>query len=650
MRMLQTRFSGQRLVPLGLSLLLAASCSSGGGKSSGGDDGQGGGGGSGGKNGGSGGNKGGNGGATGGGTAGGSGGAAGGNPGGSGGVVEAPADANTCGPLGAAPVRRMNRWEYGATVRELFPKSLKQSDPTAWRYDDHQLAFKRATDTAASNIHLIGNMLPDPSRHGFENRTDNLNPSGLLLETYDDFAIQIAEQAMRDGADQFLPCTEKTLECGKKFIESFGKKAFRRPLTDEEKTRFNTLFEAELKDGGSFDAATLLTLQVFLQSPQFLYRIELGDPATAKGGAVHLTPYETASRLSYLLWFTMPDDKLFEAAEKNELRTPDQLEAQARRMIADPRFKFAGTEFFRQWGDFERVFAESYRLKPGFNQGQADHQVAIFYVLAVRAEAERFVEWLMTEGGASTKDLLTSRTTFANNYLTDLYSGKAPLMSVAPTTAVKGTVNATQRSGYLTRAHFNWVYSHFEGSVPPIRGHFIMERVLCDSLGLPPADALSQQTPAPAGPTTRQLFEAKVKARTDCPACHARLDGIGFTLENYNNFGGYRTTDNGGNVDASGKLIGTDVDGPVKDAVELSDKLGQSATVRQCMMRFWYEQAIGRDAQGALFKGREEDGVDACRLKALDEVLLKKNGDMREALVAHIRSGDFVWRPDVAAR
>jgi hypothetical protein len=566
-----------------------------------------------------------------------------------GGIVMAPPEVGACGPLAPAPVRRLNRWEYGGSIRALFPKSFPaNAEINGWRYDDHQLAFKRPANAEASNLHIVNDMYKDPATHGFENRARKLNPTDLLLETYDDYAIMIAEQATRDGSDQFLPCTEKTLDCGKKFIDSFGKKAFRRPLASDEKDRYYKYFDQEMKDGGSFDAAVHLTLQLFLQAPQFLYRIELGDPSTRAKGAIRLTPWETASRLSYLFWMSSPDDELFAAAEGDKLKTPDQIGAQAERMLGDPRFRYTAVEFFRQWGDFERGFTESYRLKPGFNQSQMGHGVNIFYLLAARDEAQRFTEWSFTEGNASAKELLTDPTTFSNNYLDDLYAGRPPLLSTAIGAPTKKTVNTQQRSGYLTRALFNWTYAHFEGGVPPLRGHFVVERVLCDSFPAPPADALSVKRLDPDGPTNRDEFEAKVKARDDCPVCHNKLDGIGFTFEHYNNTGGYRTTDNGAPVDATGTLLGTDVDGPVKNAIELSAKLGNSALVRQCFLRQWYEHAVGRDAEGAIFPGRSKDGVDVCRLNALDKVLMDNNGDVRKALVEYAKSPDFIWRPDVS--
>lgn len=617
-------------------LALPAACTSSGSSSGDGDDG-------------------GNGGDGGGGETGEGGSAAGGDSAGgaTGGMAGAPdgQEVGACGPMGPAPIRRLSRTEYAGTVRGLFPKVFAPGSDGVWRLDDHIFQFQRPGQTSSLRLSLFREPAEDTLARGFDNRAENLSPTALHVERFGDTAAYIAEHVFRARAtgegDDFVGCSEKTLDCGKSFIDSFGSRAFRRPLTEAERADFEAFFEKTMNEA-NFDAAVILTLEVFLQAPQFLYRAEFGDDETEKSGLIKLTPYETASRLSYLLWSSMPDEDLFTAAREGKLSKPEELKEQARRMVKDPRFSYMAVEFFRQWGDFERIFSETCRRRPGFPNLGPGHSVPRAYRTAARAEMQRFVEWLMTEGDGSVKSLLTSRKSWGNAYLEKLYATGVPAdqsdANLDASTWKELTLNPAQRSGYLTRALFNWTYSRFDTPSPPLRGAFVIEKLLCGHFPPPPADALSLKPPAPTGPTNRELFEANVKARTDCPACHTTLDGVGFGFEHYNEVGMYRSKDSGRDVNAKGDLqMGTDVDGPFNGAVELSERLGESATVRHCMLQQWYEYGTGRQSQGNF----EEEGLDVCRLKALDEVLVENGGDMREALIAFVGSPDFVWRPVV---
>src|SRR5262249_6329258 len=148
---------------------------------------------------------------------------------------------------------------------------------------------------------------------GFENRAKLQEPTSLLVEQASTGATTIAEAAVKNMSS-VVPCTASDATCGAKFVESFGARAFRRPLTDDEKKTYTDYFNQQ-KTAISFAAAAQLTIEAFLQSPAFLYRIEVGDASKAVNGRVPLTSYEMASRLSYLLWGTMPDQALFDAAK-----------------------------------------------------------------------------------------------------------------------------------------------------------------------------------------------------------------------------------------------------------------------------------------------------------------------------------------------
>ncbi len=544
----------------------------------------------------------------------------------------------------------------------MFPKLFPPYEDGVVRYDTHFLRYTRpGTSKVSVDAHLNSLIVKDPNTFGFDNRARNLNPTPLSLEVYDEIGGSIAEALVMgrkpDGSPLGaleMPCSENTVACGKTFVESYGKKFFRRPLTSEELNRYSKFFEDEFKvaEGVSgvepFKAALALTIEAFLQAPQFLYRPEIGDPKTKAGGAIKLTQYEIASRLSYMLWSSMPDDELLLAAENGELASAEQREAQARRMLKDKNYRYQSVEFFRQWADFERIWSESYRRKPGRNLGDPAHPYEVFYTLGAREEIARFIEWAFAEGDGTVKTLFTSTKTWGNAHVRALYEGKALADYAPPSNDWKEfEPNATQRAGILTRPLVAWAYSHFDTPNPPVRGSFILSKVLCFHFPPPPGDAmaLAGSVSLPAGSSNREQFVARLNAASNCKTCHNTMDPPGFAMENYNEIGMYIRNDakNGKPINASGKLdVGSDADGDFTDLVQLTKRFGDSVSVRQCMTTQMYEYATGRDAEGSLIDGSE--GVDNCRLEGLDKAVADSGGDLREALVKYAATDDFVWR------
>jgi hypothetical protein len=510
--------------------------------------------------------------------------------------------AKTCVPsVPTAPLRRLSYAEYQATSKDLLG-SLKTVDTLLTR---------------------------DPAAHGFENRAELLNPSPLLVEQYGDAAID-AGLKVSGAMAAVVPCTPKSAAeektCGATFVEQFGAKAFRRPLTAEEKADYSAFFENE-RGMSDFTGAVQLTTEVLLQAPQFLYRLELGDPATAATDRIALTQYEIASRLSYLLLGSQPDKALFDAAAAGALGAPDAREAQARRLLRDPRAGAMMVEFHRQWLDLDRLDREPKdpATYPKYNDALKS---------AIREESDRFVQKVMWQGPGTIAAFLTSTDTVVSAPLAGLYGVPAPATGWGD-----ATLNPAERAGFLTRANFLANRAHqLEGS-PPLRSVFIRDRLFCLPPLTPPADANLSEPKATAGTTAltnRQLFEARIAPAT-CNGCHVVINPLGYGLENYDAIGAFRTTDNGQPVDASGKILGTDVDGPFTGGVELSQKLAQSKTVATCVATNWFQYALGRDLTTA----------DACRLAKLNLALSDAGGDIRELLVSLVKSPEFTYRPPI---
>jgi hypothetical protein len=516
--------------------------------------------------------------------------------------------AKNCMPsIAPAPLRRLSYAEYQATTTDL-------------------LGALKAAPIVLSR---------DPDEHGFENRATLLNPSPMLVEQWGDGAIAagLAASTATAGAS-IVPCAPKTAAdeapCGVQFIQQFGAKAFRRPLTTEEVADYTAFFEGE-RANSNFAGAVQLTTEAFLQSPQFLYRMELGDPATKEADRIKLTSYEIATRLAYLAWGSAPDAMLLTAAATpNGLDDAATREAHARRLLKDARAGQMMVEFHRQWLDLDHIAKE-----PKDPKTYPKYDAAL--ESAIREETDRFVRKVMWQGTGTLSAFLTSTDTEVNAPLAALYGVAAP--AATATSWVAASLDPTQRAGFLTRANFLAGRAHqLEGS-PPLRSVFVRDRLLCLPALMPPADAnLSEPAamPGATAETNRQLFEDRIAPAT-CKGCHTIINPMGYGLENYDAVGAYRTMDNGLPVDATGSINSTDVDGPFTGGVELSKKLAGSKTVAACVTQNWYAYAEGRDLGTA----------DSCRLAKLNLSLADAGGDVRELLVAIVTSPEFIYRDPV---
>ena len=499
--------------------------------------------------------------------------------------------------LGSAPLRRLTNTEYNNTVTDLF----------------------------GDGIPALPEQPSDAVREGtFENDAIALGPSDVRIDLYQAAAMTLGEHAVENAAARarVLPCASQDPSCGRAFVEHFGRRAFRRPLTRDESDRWGDFFGARHAEL-DFDGAVQLTVAAMLQTPQFLYRLEL-DGSGAGAGKLELTPFELASRLSYLLWESMPDDALLDAAEAGELSSDSQLEDQARRMLADDRAREAIRNFARQWLHLDRVLGED-KVSDQFPMWNE------FVKQSIYEESVLFVENTFFDGG-SLDDLLTSNVAYLDSATADLYG-------VAPPTEPWGPVelDPNERGGILSRLAFLAGNAHEANGSPPLRGVFIMERLLCEPRPNPPANA-DVSVPVPdedEGPSTnRELFEERT-APASCQGCHVRIDGFGFGFENYDAAGIYRFEDNGVPVDASGFANGIGNDAAYSGAVELQSLLADSDVVSDCVVQQWLTYASGRGLEA-------EDG---CYLEAVANSFVRNGGNLRELLVSIVLRPEFRLRP-----
>jgi len=409
--------------------------------------------------------------------------------------------------------------------------------------------------------------------------------------------------------------------CARQFIVTFGKRAFRRPITSDETTRFLALYTTG-RMGGTYADGISVVIEMMLQSPHFIYRVEPA-PALAAGAApVPVTPYELATRLSYFIWGSMPDDTLFAAADAGALSTSAQVADQARRMLQDNRAHDAVAAFHREWLQLDHAL-EVPKAAMMFPTWSPTLAAALF------AESQTFVENVFwSDGHLAT--LLSAPYTFADQTVAQYYGAPAP----ASTGFVKLMLDPTQRAGLLTQGTFLAAHAGPDQTSPVQRGKFVREQVLCQTVAPPPNNLVIMPPKVDQTSSTRDRFKQHEMTGSSCAACHALMDPLGFGFEHYDPIGQWRTVDGPSTVDASGMVTGTDVDGPYDGAVALMTKLSASQQVANCVATQWFRFATGRT----------ETTADMCTLQTIQKQFSSSQADMRTLPVAIATSDAFRYR------
>ncbi len=513
--------------------------------------------------------------------------------------------------VGPAPLRRLSNTEYLYALADLFPDQRPALPPLP-------------ADSAVT---------------GFDNDAEAQAPSDVRIARFEAIANIYAAGATRDaaaltavtGCEAWATPTEAR-DCRTRFLRSTGARVFRRPLTSEEELRFGDRFDAWAA-AVDFPGAVQLTLSALLQSPQFLYRVEPIDRPAAGGALIPVEPYAMASRLSFFLWESVPDDELLRAASAGELQTEASVRQQATRMLADPRARRLAWDFHRQWLALDRIATDEHEVRTA----DVDPAWTAASPVSALAESRRFVEGSFADVGTFV-DLMTSRRAWVDGEAARLYGVPGP---ADPTAWQETALPADQRAGLLTRVAFLAGTSHRGATSPPIRGNAIELRLLCQ-LPKPPPDGVDLSMPVPApgdGPkTNRMLFEQRT-GYGSCQTCHAALNGFGYGLEHYTAAGGYITSQQGLPIDARGQIVGTDVDGPYVGGLELSAALARSKVVYRCATQQWLRYALGRAPTDD-----EADLIDAITAR-----FVASDGDLRGLLTDIVTSETFRMRRPVSA-
>jgi len=497
---------------------------------------------------------------------------------------------------GPSPLRRLTRIEYDNTVKMLF-------------------------GTGAS---VAAELFPaDEEQFGFDNSAEGRGLNGALAEGYLRAAERLAKEAVGKLGTLLScdPAAKGETACLDQFLDGFGQRAWRRPLEPGEKDNLRQVFATGKASGGSFAGGIDAVIQVMLMSPQFLYRDERGVSEAGKS-FLRLTSWELASRLSYLLWGSMPDDQLFAAARDGKLGTREDIAAQARRMLKDDRALSMMRNFYGQWLELRQLDTLDKETGadgfPAWKEGTA---------ALMRTETESLVEHIL-KTDPRVETLFTAPYTFVNGALAAHYG----LGGVSGTAFQKVDLDPTQRAGIVTQGGFLAAHATPQPGLTALifRGRFVREHYLCEEMPDPPADAADMSPPVTATTTPRSWSKERM-AIAACGACHAQIDPIGYGFETFDEVGLKRTKP----TDATGEITGTDVSGPFNGPVELARKLASSKQARACVATHWFRFAHGR---------MEDSKRDGCSLDSLRTAFEKSNGDLMELLVALTQTDAFLLR------
>ncbi|MEM9462411.1 MAG: DUF1592 domain-containing protein [Myxococcota bacterium] len=459
-----------------------------------------------------------------------------------------PAEVGECDVPTAsrALVRRLSETEYDNAVEELLQVSMTDIDLAA---DSNSGPFA----------------------------TNRGQPASIVSVTAYMEHAEIASERAASSFDTLISCDDPELsfECAESFVASFGRRAYRRALTDQQSASLLSLLHTgeDPRDG------VRLVIERVLQSPQFLYHAERSTPGTGPGSLERLTGYSTAEKLASFLWNSIPDEALLLAAENGELDTAEGVQEHALRMLQDPRSVDTFVDFFDQWFDVARI-RDAQRDPELFPHFTAD------VMAAMHEETHAFVRWMIESGNFTYTELLLSSKAFPGEALADYYGVEPEANGVA--------IDYLGRVGLFTHPSFTAGHAKFDQTAVVGRGAFLLDTLLCVEFPPPPADVEDDiEAVDPSLPQRERL--AQHREDPACAGCHDFIDPLGYGLESYGPDGLLRTEDELGHpIDASGFLRGTDQDGEFDGVQGLMERIAASEVASRCAVTQWMRFAQRR--------------------------------------------------------
>lgn len=491
-----------------------------------------------------------------------------------------------------APMRRVTPAQYRTIVADLFDGRVQAgpSFPAQTRFESDQ-----ATGFST-----------DPGR--------NVVSEGSAEQIMN--AAEETAEALIPSLAALLPCSAQASPaepCASSFIQTYGRRAFRRPLTAQERDNLLGVYRLGRTNNGDFADGIAAVTTALLQMPDVLYIPEAGRLDANNLRA--LDDFEIASRLSFLYWDSAPDEALLSAAERGELRTRNQVEAQARRLLASDRAVPAIMRFVREWIHIG-VLAQGDRSNPEFDQRLAT---------AIQQGFERSITAAIREQ-KTLRELLTSAEVFVNQRLASFY-GLPPSTSNSDAQWVRATLDPSHYAGLATMPAVLAGLSHDSDPSYVYRGVFVLQRLSCQGLGQPPGNAQSVFDMLPLAPTASASERSEaVRRRGDCVGCHNRIDPVGLAFDRFDELGRLRARDRYDNpVAGPGEVLFSSsaplvFDGPAA----LMRSVAASGLCEPCLSRQWLRFTFGR----------MESSEDACALQSLTDRLDPARGAADASLLS----------------
>jgi hypothetical protein len=491
--------------------------------------------------------------------------------------------------VGVSGARRLSRTEYDDTLQDLLG------------------------DATSSGFA----MLPPDTHDPFDNDYRTQLTSPTLIEALETLATNAAARVVADPAKRsaLLPCAPSgpsDAACFRNFIARFGRRVLRRPLGDDEIQSLLGLqsFSIEAHD---FFTGVELVIRALLQHPEFVYRIEIGTPVAGGNGSIYrLSNFEMATRLSYFLWGSTPPDWLLDLADAGRLQGSDEVRSAASRLLQDPRARSRVNRFHALWLGYH----------------QLPHPVEL--TRALQTETAALITKVVFEDQSDYFDLFRANQTYVNDYLARHYGLPSPGSSVFQWVSY----GSTGRKGLLSHGSVLSAGAKFSDTSPTQRGIFVRTRLLCQQVPPPPPNVNVDQPPTSPTSNCKADRYASHSSIGSCAACHQNLDPIGFGLENYDQAGRYRTTDNGlpqCPISGNGRIAEM---GAFNGPGGLEDLLLASGQLEQCVVTQVYRFAMGR----------RESGEDGGLISALTARFRTSNHSFTQLLLDFVSDETFAFR------
>ena len=497
---------------------------------------------------------------------------------------DAPGPVTPSAPGGSAGAAGGGGAASGGGEGPLLPPPELQS-ARARRLSNAELDLTLA-DLVGDTTHPGRTLEAENQVLGFDNQVQSVVVNANVVER-----LTLATEGVAQRAAANLPgllgcdATTQGEPCVRSFLVRFGRRAFRRPLSAGEVDAYLAFFRAQRQQFElGLSVQSLLT--ALLLSPDFLFRIDAPTPAAVAFGDGAFDPYVYAARLSFLLWGTGPDDALLDDAARGTLAAPAGASAAFRRLLADDRAKAGLDNFHRQWLQLaQSAPAKDPLLTPRFAELWP----------ALRDETATFAHQVLARGAGSLTTLRAADCTYAASPLDAFYG-----LPALGTTATRATWPASApRSGILTQAAVLASNSGTAQTNIPRRGRFVLERLLCSTLGPPPNDA--PPLPPSNGTGAPQTYRQRLVTHTaapQCSGCHRVLNPLAFAFEGLGPTGAARTEDQGLPVDSTGTVVLGGAAVTYAGPKDFTRALAAAPEVRRCVGTQWFRYALGRDVTG----------------------------------------------------